>query len=209
MVGFVVEDDDVLLAAQLAADAAHHLVGRLGERARLALRSRIALVSLPASPRLAQQEGVEVGDDDLGLAEPLEQVGRARCRAGGSSSRGSFGSSTRSRSRMVMPGVTIRNASEKRASCGLASLLSACQAMSIAMTTVLPEPVAILNAMRGRPGFDVVVRLAQLVLDPGVAVLPGDLGDVDGGFERLDLAEEQLRSRSGRSSSRAGCVSSA
>ena len=56
---------------------------------------------------------------------------------------------------MVMPGVTIRKVSEKRASCGLARLLSVCQAMSMAMTTVLPEPVAILNAMRGRPGFDV------------------------------------------------------
>ena len=49
---------------------------------------------------------------------------------------------------MVMPGVTIRNVSVKRASCGLASLLSVCQAMSIAMTTVLPLPVAILKAMR-------------------------------------------------------------
>ncbi len=49
---------------------------------------------------------------------------------------------------MVMPGVTMRNASLKRASCGFASLLSACQAMSIAMTTVLPQPVAILKAMR-------------------------------------------------------------
>jgi hypothetical protein len=31
---------------------------------------------------------------------------------------------------------------------GLASLLSVCQAMSIAMTTVLPDPVAILKAIR-------------------------------------------------------------
>ena len=44
--------------------------------------------------------------------------------------------------------------SEKRASCGLARLLRVCQAMSMAMTTVLPEPVAILNAVRGSPGFD-------------------------------------------------------
>ena len=36
---------------------------------------------------------------------------------------------------------------------GLASLLRACQAMSIAMTTVLPLPVAILNAMRGSSGL--------------------------------------------------------
>ncbi len=48
----------------------------------------------------------------------------------------------------MIPGVTTRKASEKRLSWALASLLSACQAMSIAMTTVLPEPVAILNAIR-------------------------------------------------------------
>ena len=54
-----------------------------------------------------------------------------------------------------MPGVTSRKVSEKRASCGLARLLSVCQAMSMAMTTVLPEPVAILNAVRGSPGFEV------------------------------------------------------
>ena len=47
-----------------------------------------------------------------------------------------------------MPGVTTRNVSLKRLSWGLSNLLSACQAMSIAMTTVLPEPVAILKAMR-------------------------------------------------------------
>jgi hypothetical protein len=52
---------------------------------------------------------------------------------------------------MVMPGVTIRNASLKRRSCRFSSLFSACQAISIAMTTVLPEPVAILSATRGRP----------------------------------------------------------
>ncbi len=52
---------------------------------------------------------------------------------------------------MVMPGVTIRNRSEKRLSCGFACLLSACHAMSMAISTVLPEPVAILKANRGRP----------------------------------------------------------
>ena len=62
----------------------------------------------------------------------------------------------------------------------------------MAMTTVLPEPVAILNAMRGRPGFDVSLASRSVVLDPGVAVLLGDFGDVDGGFEGFDLAEEEL-----------------
>ncbi len=64
--------------------------------------------------------------------------------------------------------------------------------MSMAMTTVLPDPVAILKAMRGRPGFEVSFASRSVVLDPGVAVLLGDLGDVDGGLEGFDLAEEQL-----------------
>ena len=55
---------------------------------------------------------------------------------------------------MVMPGVTIRKVSEKRPSCGLACLLSVCQAISMAMTTVLPAPVAIFIATRLSPGFD-------------------------------------------------------
>ena len=37
-----------------------------------------------------------------------------------------------------------------------------------------------------------VVGLADVVLDPGVAVLLGDLGDVDDRFEGFDLAEEEL-----------------
>lgn len=53
-----------------------------------------------------------------------------------------------------MPGAINRKVSLKRASCGLANLLSACQAMSMAMTTVLPDPVAILKATRGSPGFE-------------------------------------------------------
>jgi hypothetical protein len=54
---------------------------------------------------------------------------------------------------MVMPGVTMRKASPNRRSCGLATLLSVCQAISIAITTVLPVPVAILCATRNRPGL--------------------------------------------------------
>ena len=41
----------------------------------------------------------------------------------------------------------------KRASRGDWTLLSVCQAISIAITTVLPEPVAILSATRGRPAL--------------------------------------------------------
>jgi len=59
------------------------------------------------------------------------------------------------------------------------------------MTTVLPEPVAILRAIPGEAGVRGVVGLGEAVGDPGVAVLAGDLGDVDHGLEGLDLAEEE------------------
>ena len=52
-----------------------------------------------------------------------------------------------------MPGVTTRNRLVKRASRGDCTLLSVCQAISIAMTTVLPAPVAIFSAARGRPSL--------------------------------------------------------
>ena len=87
--------------------------------------------------------------------------------------------------------MTIRNVSEKRASCGLASLLSACQAMSMAMTTVLPEPVAILNAVRGRPSLRRAFSCADDVERLGVTDPLGGLGQVDRRLDGLDLAEEQ------------------
>ncbi len=68
MVGFVVDDDDVLLGAQLAADAADHLIGRLGEDAGRAL-GEDSLGDLAGADLLAKLEGVKVGDDDPGLAE--------------------------------------------------------------------------------------------------------------------------------------------
>ena len=190
VMGLVVDDDDVPLAAQFAADAVHHLVGRLGERTRLTVGQNL-LGQLAGVDRLAQLEGVVVGDDDLGLAELIMELRRNEV-ALAVVVLGSFGSSTRSRSRMVMPGVTMRNVSEKRASCGLASLLSVCQAMSMAMTTVLPEPVAILKAMRGRPGFDVSLASRIAFSIQASPYFSATSVMIDSGFEGLDLAEEEL-----------------
>ena len=68
VVRLVVDDHDLAVLAQVAADAVHHLVGRFGERAgrvggedALGQPARVAL--------LAQLEGVEVGDDDLRRAQ--------------------------------------------------------------------------------------------------------------------------------------------
>jgi len=56
----------------------------------------------------------------------------------------------------------------------------------------LPAPVAIFKRLPRQTGIRGVVGFDQLVLDPGVAVLTGDLCDVDSRFQRLDLAEEEL-----------------
>ena len=54
---------------------------------------------------------------------------------------------------MVMPGVTIRNPRENRLEFGERTALTVCQAISIAITVVLPEPVAIFMARRNRSGL--------------------------------------------------------
>ena len=64
---------------------------------------------------------------------------------------------------MVMPGATMRNESLKRASCGFSILLSACQAMSIAMTTVLPLAGGHLEGHAVELGVGALVGLVQLV----------------------------------------------
>ena len=54
---------------------------------------------------------------------------------------------------MVMPGVTIRKPRLKRLLFGRRTALTVCQAISIAMTVVLPLPVAIFRAMRSSSGL--------------------------------------------------------
>ncbi len=55
---------------------------------------------------------------------------------------------------MVMPGATSKKASVNIFDCGRRALLIACHAISIAMTVVLPAPVASFRARRNRPGFE-------------------------------------------------------
>ena len=54
---------------------------------------------------------------------------------------------------MVMPGVTTRKLRVKRVLWGRRTAFTVCQAMSIAITAVLPAPVASFRATRERPGF--------------------------------------------------------
>ena len=52
-----------------------------------------------------------------------------------------------------MPGVTIRNPFEKRLEFGDRTAFTVCHAISMAMTVVFPEPVAIFMARRKSSGL--------------------------------------------------------
>ena len=54
---------------------------------------------------------------------------------------------------MVMPGVATRKPRVKRGLFGRRTAFTVCQAMSMAITVVLPAPVASFSARRLRPGF--------------------------------------------------------
>ena len=54
---------------------------------------------------------------------------------------------------MVIPGATTRKPREKVFELPLRAALIACQAISIAMTVVLPAPVASFSATRNRSGL--------------------------------------------------------
>src|SRR4051794_9957790 len=150
-VGLVVEDDDVLLRAERATDPANHLVGGLLELVSVSLGAGEDLLRERGGPfecpSIAPNEAMEVCDLDLGRLKRLELIRREEIAllvvvAG----------QVRPKDLQSVPDrdarVTTRKASENRLSWALASLLSACQAMSMAMTTVFPEPVAILKAIR-------------------------------------------------------------
>ncbi len=58
------------------------------------------------------------------------------------------------------------------------------------MTTVLPLPVAIFSATRGRPSLCVGVLGLEPAAEVGLAVPPGDLGQEDRRLGGLALAEQ-------------------
>ena len=101
---------------------------------------------------------------------------------------------------MVRFGQTTTAADGKRSSLGIWPLLQNAQAMSIAITTVLPDPVAILQPIRvsdGRRGSNgASINWARSSSrKPGVEARAlaahTDFGEVYDGFDGLDLTEEQ------------------
>ena len=70
-----------------------------------------------------------------------------------------------------MPGVTTRKPRENCWLPGWRTALTVCQAISIAMTVVLPAPVASFSAMRSSSGFasSLAPRMCVQILAPAAA----------------------------------------
>ena len=93
---------------------------------------------------------------------------------------------------MVKPGVTMRKPRVKCLLPGRRTALSVCQAISIAMTVVLPAPVASFSASRSMLRIRVGVDRLQVVEQPFARrQMRRDFGEPDRRFDRLDLTEER------------------
>jgi hypothetical protein len=172
-------------------NAPHDLIGRFRERPRLVGPEE--LLGEPSRvPGLAGQEGVVVRDHDLRAIELLEQIGRQE---------------------VALAVVVVRIVREEHPQPVPNGDPRADDQERVAEPTVLrvgelvqrlprhehPHHHRLARAPRHlqRDAEEVrvparLVRLAQLVDDPGVAVLRRDLGNVDRGLQRLDLTEEEL-----------------
>ena len=93
---------------------------------------------------------------------------------------------------MVRPGRDDRNPRVNFVLPGRRTALMVCQAMSMAMTVVLPAPVASFRARRMQLRVGVVVGVGEVFQEAlaGFAEFRRDLGQPDGGFDGFDLAEE-------------------
>ena len=81
----------------------------------------------------------------------------------------------------------------KRRLPGRRTALIVCQAMSMAMTVVLPAPVAIFQCQPGQAGIRILVRSFEFLQErpPGGAERRRDFRQPDGGLSSLDLAEKR------------------
>ena len=146
---------------------------------------------------LAQLEGVVVGDDDLGALRTSSSMSLGTSSRSGVVAVGIVGLEN---AEPILDGQAGRAdqeaAREHACSPGRRTALIVCHAMSMAMTVVLPAPVASFSARRISSGFASRLALARWSSNPLPAfTLGSDLGEPDGRLDRLDLAEERADAR--------------
>ena len=189
MVGLVVDHDDVLLFAQLTANTAHHLVRGLGEGAGTSVAQNL-LGDFGGLPLLAQLEGVEVGDEYLGLAQFRQQVRTHHVHLAVVV----VGVAGKEDTQPVTDGDARGHYQERVGEAGVlwvGDLVECVPGDEHGHDDRFATSGGHLEGDAVEKRVGVGVALSNVVFDPSVAVLPGDLGDVDGCLQGLDLAEEQ------------------
>ena len=149
------------------------------------------LGELAGGDLLAQLEGVEVGDEDLRLAKLFLSCGRddvalavVVLRVVG-----------QQHAQPVADGDAGRDDEERVGEAGVlrvGELVERLPGDEHGHDDGLARAGRHLECSAGQARVRGVVRFAERVLNPGVAEFFGNLGDIDGGFEGLDLAEEEL-----------------
>ena len=160
MVGFVVDDQDVLHAHELGHDALHHLPLGFERVQRLAAALEQGATASGEFQPLAQLEGVVVGDDDLGALQIAQHVARNQLAAGVVAVR-VVGLEHAQAVADGQAGCDDQETARERLLLGRRTALMVCQAMSMAMTVVLPAPVASFSARRMSSGLASWLALAR------------------------------------------------
>ena len=192
MVRLVIEHENVLHAHQVGHDPLQHLAFGFEGVQLVAAPLQQRAPALGEIDAFAELEGVVVGDDDLGAVHVVQHVARHQLAVLVIAVR-----VVRLQDPQAVLDREARRNDEKprvkRLLCGRRTALMVCQAISIAMTVVLPAPVASFSARRISSGLASLLALVRCSRTPSPA-LPAcgrDLGQPDGGFDRLDLAEER------------------
>ncbi|MCK7505700.1 MAG: hypothetical protein MZV70_17555 [Desulfobacterales bacterium] len=76
MMGFIIDDDDILLVAQLTADTPHHLVGCFGEWAVSIVLFEQLFGQFASRHLFAQLESMEIRNDEFCLVQFGQQIRR-------------------------------------------------------------------------------------------------------------------------------------
>lgn len=187
---FIVDNDDIFLGIQIAANPAHHLVGRFGEGACLAVRKN-RLRDFSGGDFLPQLEGMKIGDDDFCLSKFLKLLS-------GYNIPHAVVVPRIVRKQHAEP-VADRNArGDNQEGIGESSILRVGALIQGVPGDEHGHDHGFAGAGRHleggtrQAGIRGAIRIPKRVFDPAVAVLLCCLGEVNGCFERLILAEEDL-----------------
>ena len=187
---FVVEDEDVLLSAKFSADTAHHLRWRLAESAGL-IAMKDLLVKLAGLGCLPQKKGVKVCDENLCPRQFFPKVRRsdipdAVVVVGIVGQKDSQAVPDRDTGRHHQK--RVREARILR----LRELIESLPGNQHGHDNGFPRAGRHFECNAGQSRVGGVIGCAKIVFHPGVTVFLGDFGEVNRGFEGLDLAEEEL-----------------